>query len=88
VTLRLVGMDVTHPGGRTVRRSVVLGQAASRLAAGSRRVMSVRLNGAGRRMLARRGVLTARLVVSHSVSGRTRRLSSRAVTLRMASRPQ
>jgi hypothetical protein len=88
VTGRVVQVRISCSGGadcrlalrltaRGGRRSVVIGSAAVTVRSGDARVVRLALNGTGRRLLARTGVLHARLVVSEAGAA----ISSQAVTL-------
>jgi hypothetical protein len=95
ITLRLTVVETLRGGRvlavaaarRTVRRTVTVGASTVRLRPGQRFTATVTLNAAGRRLLAQRRRLTARLSVTGTVVGAIRAsLQSTTVTLTASGR--
>jgi hypothetical protein len=81
----LEGNRVTAVAARTAkprRRTVRIGSATVRIAGGAHRTVTMRLNAAGRSLLAKRHELPAALVVTQKSASGTRKLVSRKLTFR------
>jgi hypothetical protein len=73
---------------KLTHKTVVVGTASATIRAGHNSTVKIKLNGTGRKLLAARHKLTAKLTVTQKINGRNRTLSTQKPTFKAPSKPK